>query len=125
MSDESGASAEGAAEAASPEDAAKAEAAQGAVKKTATEAAEDEATKAAEAKALDDAAEKGGETTATEDEPVMAERVDEDGLPLDRAATIDDVRLRSGLHGRFALGCVVIVVLLIAAFWMIRAGMGE
>jgi hypothetical protein len=52
-----------------------------------------------------------------------AERVDEDGLPLDREATIDDVRSRSGLHGKFALGCAVLVVVLIAAFWAIRAGL--
>lgn len=68
-----------------------------------------------------------GEADAAAGEPDAAaktERVDEDGLPLDREATIDDVRSRTGLHGRFALGCAVLVVVLIAAFWAIRSGLG-
>ncbi len=52
------------------------------------------------------------------------ERRDEDGLPLDREPTIDDVRSQSGLHGKVALGCAIVVVLLIAAFWAIRTGLG-
>jgi hypothetical protein len=61
-----------------------------------------------------------GETDAA----AKTERVDEDGLPLDREATIDDVRSRTGQHGRFALGCAVLVIVLIAAFWAIRSGLG-
>jgi hypothetical protein len=66
----------------------------------------------------------GAAETASESESEGKPRVDEDGLPLDREATIDDVRSQSGLHGRFALGCTLLIVLLIAAFWLIRAGMG-
>lgn len=51
-------------------------------------------------------------------------RVDEDGLPLDRAITIDDVRTTDGQHGRFALGCTIAIVALIVAFWLIRGGLG-
>jgi hypothetical protein len=56
------------------------------------------------------------------DAAARTERVDEDGLPLDRAATIDDVRSQTGLHGRIGLGCAVLIVLFIVAFWLIRAG---
>ena len=51
-------------------------------------------------------------------------RVDEDGLPIDRAITIDDVRSTEGQHGRFALGCTIAIVALIVAFWLIRGGLG-
>jgi hypothetical protein len=47
------------------------------------------------------------------------ERRDEDGLPLDRAPTIDDVRGGAN-HFRFAIGCSAVVVALIAAFWVLR-----
>ena len=57
-------------------------------------------------------------------EPPKKERVDEDGLPLDREATIDDVRSTSGMHGRYALGCTIFIVVVILAFWFIRAGIG-
>jgi len=53
----------------------------------------------------------------------VAERLDEDGLPLDRDATIDDVRSKTGLHGRIGLGCVLLIVLLVTAFWLWRGGM--
>lgn len=59
------------------------------------------------------------EETATE-----KERVDEDGLPIDRDPTIDDVRSKTGLHGKFAMGCVLLVVMLILAFWIIRSNLG-
>lgn len=61
--------------------------------------------------------------SATESEPPRP-RVDEDGLPLDREPTIDDVRSTSGLHGRYAMGCTIFIVILILAFWFIRAGIG-
>ncbi|MFO0589761.1 MAG: hypothetical protein U0441_19635 [Polyangiaceae bacterium] len=51
-------------------------------------------------------------------------RVDEDGLPLDRAPTLDDVRSKDGIHGRFAMGCTIAIVALIVAFWLIRGGLG-
>jgi len=57
-------------------------------------------------------------------DPPRKERVDEDGLPLDREATIDDVRSTSGVHGRYALGCTIVIVVVILAFWLIRAGVG-
>ncbi|MEZ4297718.1 MAG: hypothetical protein R3B70_22365 [Polyangiaceae bacterium] len=49
-------------------------------------------------------------------------RVDEDGLPLDREPTIDDVRSQEGKHGRIAMGCAVSIVLLVLLFWLIRGG---
>lgn len=51
-----------------------------------------------------------------------AERLDADGLPLDREPTIDDVRSQTGLHGRIGVGCVMVIVLLVAGFWLLRAG---
>lgn len=50
--------------------------------------------------------------------------VDEDGLPLDRPPTLDDVRSKDGVHGRFAMGCTIAIVALIVAFWLIRGGLG-
>ena len=78
------------------------------------------------AAAENDTADKGGgaaegDAGSTTEEPA-AERVDEDGLPLDRDATIDDVRSKEGLHGRVALGCTITVVLLLVLFWLIRGG---
>jgi hypothetical protein len=55
------------------------------------------------------------------DEPPK-ERVDEDGLPLDRDATIDDVRSKEGQHGRIAFGCALVIVLVLVVFWLIRGG---
>jgi hypothetical protein len=51
------------------------------------------------------------------------ERLDEDGLPLDRDPTIDDVRSTEARHGRIAFGCTLIVVLLLVMFWLIRGGL--
>ncbi len=51
-------------------------------------------------------------------------RVDVDGLPLDRAPTLDDVRETHGVHGRYALGCTIVIVATIVAFWLIRGGLG-
>ena len=55
-------------------------------------------------------------------EPAAPERVDADGLPLDRDATIDDVRSTEARHGRIAFGCTLFVVLLLVIFWLIRGG---
>lgn len=60
---------------------------------------------------------------AGEREPAKAERVDEEGLPLDREPTIDDVRGNSGSGRTIAIGCSVLVLLALAAFWLIRAGL--
>jgi hypothetical protein len=51
--------------------------------------------------------------------PPAPERRDEDGLPLDREPTIDDVRGGAN-HFRFAIGCSAVVVTLIVAFWVLR-----
>jgi hypothetical protein len=58
-------------------------------------------------------------TADTQDE---APRFDEDGLPLDRPATLDDVRGTEGSGRSVALGCTVIVALAVVAFWLLRAG---
>ena len=63
------------------------------------------------------------EEQAGELPPAKAERVDEDGLPLDREPTIDDVRGTSGSGRTIAIGCSVLVMLALAAFWLIRAGL--
>lgn len=55
--------------------------------------------------------------------PAPAERLDEDGLPLDRPATLDDVRGDAG-SGRFiAVGCSILVLVVLALFWLIRGGL--
>ena len=66
----------------------------------------------------------GGDTGAGEAaaDEAPKERVDADGLPLDRDATIDDVRSQEGKHGRIAFGCTLFVVLLLVLFWLIRGG---
>jgi len=51
------------------------------------------------------------------------ERVDEDGLPLDRPATLDDVRSESGSGRTIAIGCTLLVLLVLGLFWVIRAGL--
>jgi hypothetical protein len=48
------------------------------------------------------------------------ERRDEGGIPIDREPTLDDVRGGAN-HGRVAMGCAAVVVLLVAAFWILRA----
>jgi hypothetical protein len=47
------------------------------------------------------------------------ERRDAEGLPLDREATLDDVRGGEN-HFKLAVGCSAVVVLLIVAFWVLR-----
>jgi hypothetical protein len=53
------------------------------------------------------------------DQPRAEERRDEDGLPLDRAPTLDDVRGGAN-HFKFAVGCSALVAVLICAFWVLR-----
>ena len=63
----------------------------------------------------------GGEAEAAPEEPPK-ERLDEDGLPIDRDPTIDDVRSTEARHGRIAFGCTLFVVLLLVLFWLVRGG---
>jgi hypothetical protein len=46
--------------------------------------------------------------------------VDQLGIPMSREPTIDDVRGDGEAHRRLALGCSVLVVALVAAFWVVR-----
>lgn len=62
---------------------------------------------------------KESERADTEATPAAADRRDADGLPLDREATLDDVRGGAN-HFKFAVGCSAVVVLLIVAFWVLR-----
>lgn len=55
--------------------------------------------------------------------PMAAERVDEEGLPIDRAPTLDDVRGAEGSGRTIAIGCTVLVVLAVLGFWVLRAAM--
>ena len=48
------------------------------------------------------------------------ERVDDDGLPLDRKPTMDDVRGTEGSGRTIAIGCTVLVAGLGIAFWLLR-----
>ena len=58
-------------------------------------------------------------TDSTTAEPATPERRDADGLPLDREPTIDDVRGGAN-HFKLAVGCSAFVVMLVAAFWLLR-----
>ena len=51
------------------------------------------------------------------------ERVDEDGLPLDRPATLDDVRSNAGSGRVIAVGCTFLVIAVLGLFWLIRGGL--
>ena len=61
------------------------------------------------------------ETKADEAAAPTKERRGEDGLPLDREPTLDDVRGSTGSGRATAVSCTALVVLLIAAFWVLRA----
>lgn len=63
------------------------------------------------------------ERPAASEGVVAAPRFDEDGLPLDREATLDDVRSSAGSGRAIALGCSVLVVAAIALFWLVRGGL--
>jgi hypothetical protein len=53
--------------------------------------------------------------------PPADERRDEDGLPLDRPATLDDVRGNEGSGRTIAIGCGAAVAAVVLAFWILRA----
>ncbi len=55
--------------------------------------------------------------------PEVAERVDAEGLPIDRPPTLDDVRGTEGGGRMIAVGCTVLVVLAVLGFWILRAAM--
>ncbi|MCC6551819.1 MAG: hypothetical protein IT372_02200 [Polyangiaceae bacterium] len=55
-----------------------------------------------------------------EQAPSAKERLDEDGIPLDREPTLDDVRGGSGVHRALAVGCTLVVVALVLGFWLLR-----
>ena len=55
--------------------------------------------------------------------PKVTERVDEEGLPLDWAPTLDDVRGAEGSGRTIAIGCTVLVVLATLGFWLLRMTM--
>ncbi len=61
---------------------------------------------------------KADEQSSPEDAP--KERLDEEGLPLDRAPTLDDVRGGEGSGRSIAVSCTVIVVLFVIGFWILR-----
>ena len=67
-----------------------------------------------------------GDETKSDDTapaPTAAERVDEEGLPIDRPPTLDDVRGAEGSGRTIAIGCTVLVVLAVLGFWVLRAAM--
>jgi hypothetical protein len=75
---------------------------------------------------MDETEKAGDETKSDEAAPVapeVAERVDAEGLPLDRAPTLDDVRGADGGGRLIAVGCTVLVVLAVLGFWILRAAM--
>lgn len=55
--------------------------------------------------------------------PAAAERVDAEGLPIDRPPTLDDVRGTEGGGRMIAIGCTVLVLLAVLGFWVLRAAM--
>ena len=74
-----------------------------------------------------DETEKAADETKSEEPvvvaPEVAERVDAEGLPLDRPATLDDVRGADGGGRMIAVGCTALVVLAVLGFWILRAAM--
>ncbi len=74
---------------------------------------------------MDETSQPGDETKsdAPAEAPKAAERVDEEGLPLDRPPTLDDVRGAEGSGRTIAIGCTVLVVLAVLGFWILRAAM--
>ena len=53
--------------------------------------------------------------------PQATERLDDEGLPLDRKPTLDDVRGNAGSGRVIAVGCTALVVLVVLGFWLVRA----
>ena len=70
---------------------------------------------------------KPGEATKSDEvavaAPEVAERVDAEGLPIDRPPTLDDVRGTEGGGRMIAIGCTALVVLAVLGFWVLRAAM--
>jgi hypothetical protein len=60
------------------------------------------------------------EQPPTAEKSPPAERRDEEGLPLDREPTFDDVRGGDHSGRKFAVGCTALVVLVVAVFWVLR-----
>ena len=75
---------------------------------------------------MDETSKPGDETKSADAAPAAApsvpERLDEEGLPLDRAPTLDDVR-GEGSGRTIAIGCTALVVLATAGFWVLRYAM--
>lgn len=75
---------------------------------------------------MDETSKPGDETKSDDAAPVEAstapERLDEEGLPIDRALTLDDVR-GEGSGRTIAIGCTALVVLATVGFWLLRYGM--
>jgi hypothetical protein len=65
----------------------------------------------------------GDQGAAGEPAPAAQERVDADGLPLDRPATLDDVRGTTGSGRAVAVSCTLVVLGLVLAFWLLRVGL--
>jgi hypothetical protein len=53
------------------------------------------------------------------------EERDDDGLPLARAPTRDDVRGDTEPHRRLAVGCSLVTLALVALFWLLRGWLGR
>ena len=65
-----------------------------------------------------------GQPTSESEQPArQSERLDEDGLPLDRKPTLDDVRGDAGSGRAIAIGCTLLVAAVLGLFWLIRAGL--
>lgn len=64
------------------------------------------------------------EPAPTEATPAAAdaakERLDDEGLPLDRPPTLDDVRGADGGGRLIAIGCTGLVILAVLGFWALR-----
>jgi hypothetical protein len=75
---------------------------------------------------MDETSKPGDETKSDEPVPVaseVAERLDAEGLPIDRPPTLDDVRGTEGSGRTIAIGCTALVVLAVLGFWVLRAAM--
>lgn len=88
-----------------------------------------EETSEKEAELSASAPETSGEGAGSDAEPEAAEeapkpeRLDAEGLPIDRPVTFDDVRGGEGSGRSVAIGCTVLVVGALVLFWLIRAGL--
>ena len=71
---------------------------------------------------MDDTPKPDDETKRAGAAPKAVERLDDEGLPIDRAPTLDDVR-GEGSGRTIAIGCTVLVLLAVLGFWVLRAAM--